>query len=94
MSNVNVGWRKDQPKKSEMTAKDFEKYLLKDRGTEMLVTTINCTQGQAIDEFIQTQRYFGKYSFRDGKPSNIAFINNTSTANIIPINKRGHIAPK
>ena len=60
MAYVKIKWRKDQPKKNEMSAKDYEQYLLKDRGTEMVVTTNNCNQGQAIDGFIQTQQYFGK----------------------------------
>ncbi|MBT4761077.1 MAG: relaxase/mobilization nuclease domain-containing protein [Bdellovibrionaceae bacterium] len=73
MAYVKVKWRKDAPKKRELSASDYEKYLLKERGSDLAVNCNNCLEGQAIDQFAQMQTSFGQYEQRQNKSTNIAF---------------------
>ncbi|MCP4914930.1 MAG: relaxase/mobilization nuclease domain-containing protein [Oligoflexia bacterium] len=73
MAYIKVKWRKDIPKKREMSAQDYEEYLLKDRGTDLVVEGHNCIQGQTIDSFKQMQALTGNNVARGGKGLNIAF---------------------
>jgi hypothetical protein len=73
MAYVKVKWRKDTPKNNEMSAKDYEEYLLKDRGAKLVVDSYNCVAGQAVDKFKNTQARFGKDTMRGKSNVNIAF---------------------
>jgi len=73
MAYIKVKWRKDIPKNKEMSASDYEEYLLKDRGTELVENTNNCVAGQAIDTFKNTQAGFSKDTMRGRKNVNVAF---------------------
>ena len=55
MAYIKVKWRKDIPKNKEMSARDYEEYLLKDRGTELVTNCNNCIEGKVIDQFVGTQ---------------------------------------
>ena len=71
MAYIKVKWRKNVSKNRELSAGDYEKYLLKDRGSELIVNCNNCLEGQAIDQFKQTQNRFGKYEQRKNRNSNM-----------------------
>ncbi len=73
MAYIKVKWRKDIPKNKEMSAKDYETYLLKDRGTELVTNCHNCIEGNSIDKFETTQAMFGKNKARRGQNLNVAF---------------------
>jgi hypothetical protein len=73
MAYIKVKWRKDIPKNKEMSARDYEEYLLKDRGTELVTNCNNCIEGKAIDQFVGTQEIHGKNKPRRGPSVNIAF---------------------
>ena len=73
MAYIKVKWRKDTPKNREMSAEDYEEYLLKDRGTDLIVEGHNCIQGQTIEGFKQMQILTGNNVARGGKGLNIAF---------------------
>ena len=60
MAYIKVKWRKKSPSNRQQTASDYEKYLLRDRGTELIIHTYNCFNGHIIDDFIYTQSIFGK----------------------------------
>ena len=72
MAYVKVKWRKDIPKNRELSAKDYEEYLLEERGTELVVNCYNCVAGDAISQFERTQSAYGKYTPRRGKSTNLA----------------------
>jgi len=73
MAYIKVKWRKDIPKNQEMSASDYEEYLLKDRGTELVTNENNCVAGQAIDTFKNTQAEFSKNAMQGRKNVNVAF---------------------
>ncbi len=73
MAYIKVKWRKDIPKNKEMSARDYETYLLKDRGTELVTNGHSSIPGYAIDKFELTQAAFGKNKARRGQSVNIAF---------------------
>ena len=73
MAYLKIKWRKDIPKNQGMSAKNYEKYLLKERGTETLVNCHNCTVGSAIKQFEYTQALHGKNKSRRGQSVNLAF---------------------
>ena len=73
MSSVKVLWRKETPKNTELSAMDYEKYLLKDRGTELVIESSNCTAGSVIEKFMETQAIHGKNIARSGQSVNVAF---------------------
>ena len=73
MAYLKVKWRKDVPKKRELSAKNYEKYLLKERGTEIVVDCNNCIGGRAIKQFEYTQARHGKNKPCGGKNVNVAF---------------------
>ena len=73
MAYVKVDWRKDIEKESKMPAKKYEKYLLKERGSELVVNCYNCVQGQAVQQFEKTQSLYGKDKPRGEKGVNLAF---------------------
>jgi hypothetical protein len=70
MATVKVGWRAEESKEKEMPAQKYEEYLEKDRGTEMFFSSHNCTQGNIIADFIETQKFNEQYNKRS---KNIAF---------------------
>lgn len=73
MAYIKVKWRKDSPKKRELSAQDYEEYLLKDRGTDLVTSTNNCIEGSAIEDFKAMQSLTGNNSSRGGKGVNVAF---------------------
>ena len=73
MAYIKVKWRKDIPKNRELSATDYEKYLLKERGTELVVNCYNCPEGRAIKQFERTQVEHGKNKPCGGKSVNLAF---------------------
>ena len=73
MAYLKVKWRKDVPKNKELSAKDYEQYLLKERGTEIVVNSHNCIGGRAIKQFEYTQVRYGKNKPCGGKNVNVAF---------------------
>ena len=73
MAFVKVKWRKDIAKNREMAAMDYEKYLLKERGTELVTSSHNCIPGMAIEQFQTTQELFGKDDPKGRKNVNLAF---------------------
>ena len=73
MAYLKIKWRKDIPKNQGMSARDYEKYLLKERGSEIVVNCYNCNEGSAIEEFEDTQSFYGKDKSRRGKNVNVAF---------------------
>ena len=73
MAYIKVDWRKDVSQKRELSANDYEKYLLKERGTELVVNCYNCLEGQAIKQFEKTQAMYGRDEPRGGKGVNVAF---------------------
>ncbi len=73
MAYVKVKWRKDTSKNRELSASDYEKYLLKERGSELVVTCNNCLESQVINQFVAAQAQAGQYEKRENRNSNIAF---------------------
>ena len=73
MAYIKVKWRKDIPKNQGMSAKNYEKYLLKERGSELVVNSHNCIAGNAIQQFEYTQNRYGKNKPRRGQNVNLAF---------------------
>ena len=73
MAYIKVKWRKDIPKNRELSAKDYEQYLLKERGTELVVNSYNCSEGKAIKVFECTQAAFRKNDSPGGRGVNVAF---------------------
>ena len=73
MAYLKIKWRKDISKNQGMSAKNYEKYLLKERGTETLVNCHNCIVGNAIKQFEYTQALNGKNRSRRGQNVNLAF---------------------
>ncbi len=73
MAYIKVKWRKDKPNKREMSAQDYEEYLTKDRGTELIIDTHNCTEGMVIDGFKANQAFTGNNVTKGGKNVNVAF---------------------
>lgn len=73
MAYIKVKWRKESPKKRELSAQDYEEYLLKDRGTELVASTNNCREGSAIEDFKAMQSLTGNDTSRGGKGVNVAF---------------------
>ncbi len=72
MAYIKIKWRKDISKNREMSAKDYEKYLLKKRETEIVVDCHNCVGG-AIKQFERTQSFFGKDKSYRSEGLNVAF---------------------
>ena len=56
-----------------MSAKNYEKYLLKERGSELVVNCHNCLLGSAVQQFEYTQALHGKNKSRRGQNVNLAF---------------------
>ena len=56
-----------------MSAQDYEEYLTKDRGTELIIDTHNCTEGMVIDGFKANQAFTGNNVTKGGKNVNVAF---------------------
>ena len=73
MAYVKVDWRKDIEKGFRKPAKKYEKYLLKERGSELVVNCYNCISEQVIEQFEYTQKLHGKDKPRGGKGVNVAF---------------------
>ncbi len=73
MAYIKIKWRKDIPKNQGISAKNYEKYLLKERGSELVVNSHNCIAGNAIQQFEYTQNRYGKNNSRQGQNVNLAF---------------------
>ena len=73
MAYLKIKWRKDIPKNQGMSAKEYEKYLLKERGTELVANAYNCVIGYAISQFEMTQAFFGKNKPCGSRNVNVAF---------------------
>ena len=73
MAYIKVKWRKDIPKNRELSARDYEKYLLKERGTNLVVNCYNCLEGKVTKQFENTQALHGKDKARRGQNVNVAF---------------------
>ena len=73
MAYLKIKWRKDIPKNKGMSAKDYEKYLLKERGTELVTNCYNCNEGRVIKQFEYTQARYEKNKPCGGKNVNVAF---------------------
>ena len=73
MAYIKVKWRKDVSRNRELSAREYEKYLLKERGTELVVNCHNCPEGKAINQFEMTQAFHGKNKARSGENVNVAF---------------------
>ncbi|MEE2671391.1 MAG: relaxase/mobilization nuclease domain-containing protein [Bdellovibrionota bacterium] len=56
-----------------MSAQDYEEYLTKDRGTELIIDTHNCTEGMVIDGFKANQAFTCNNVTKGGKNVNVAF---------------------
>ena len=73
MAYLKIKWRKDIPRNKGLSAKEYEKYLLKERGTELVADCHNCVAGDAISQFEKTQLFYGKNKSRPGENLNVAF---------------------
>ena len=73
MAYIKVKWRKDISKNQGLSAREYEKYLLKDRGSELVVDGYNCNAGFAIKQFEQTQAIYGKDVAHRSRNLNVAF---------------------
>ena len=73
MAYIKVKWRKETPKGRELSAKDYEKYLLKERGVELVVNCYHCLEGKSIQQFERTQALYGKDKPHRGQSVNVAF---------------------
>ena len=73
MAYLKIKWRKDIPKNKGLSAKNYETYLLKERGTELVANCHNCTIGCVIEQFKHTQSFHGKDKARRGENLNVAF---------------------
>ncbi len=73
MAYLKIKWRKDISKNQGMSAKKYEKYLLKERSTELVVDCHNCVAGDAISQFEKTQLFYGKNKTRREENLNVAF---------------------
>lgn len=69
MAYIKVKWRKNESKGKELNAYDYEKYLLKDRGTELVFNAHSCIGGYAVEQFESKQRSFNQFrpASRGGK---------------------------
>ena len=69
MAYIKVKWRKNESKGRELNAYDYEKYLFKDRGTELVFNAHNCIGGYAVEQFESKQRLFNQFrpASRGGK---------------------------
>ena len=73
MAYVKVKWKANTPEKVNMPPRKYERYLLKERGTELVVGCYNCVAGQAVQQFERTQAMYGKDIPRGGQNVNVAF---------------------
>ncbi len=73
MAYIKVKWRKVVSGNQGLSASEYEKYLLKERGSEIIVTSNDCIEQQVIDQFIYTQNRFGQYQQSHHRSDNIAF---------------------
>ena len=73
MAYPKIKWRKDIPRNQGLSARDYEKYLLKDRGSELVADGYNCNPGLAVKQFELIQARYGKNVARGGKNLNVAF---------------------
>lgn len=72
MAYIKIKWRKDVSKNKELNAYDYEKYLLKDRGTELVFDTHNCVAGVATNMFDSVQKANDQFRAGRGGKINIA----------------------